>query len=158
MELKQVIRMYLDCMAAKDQEFAAAYADENKNLDECILYLQKVMYDKAKEQKAGKDAVCIAPTDDEVFSICVHYYMNKDLKVEGNNFSNVKILSMSATSFTDEEKEKMRKDAINQYKQSIINEQKKKAEKPKKPTAPVLVPDVKEKVEKKEVAKEFSLF
>ena len=162
MELKQIIKMYLDCMARQDQEFAIDYANKDKNLDECVVYIYKVMYDKAQElaKQGKKQSVCLAPTDDEVFSLAIRYYMDKDLKVEGDCFSNAKILSMSATSFTDEEKQKMRADAINEYKQSVINEQKKKAEKPKKPSNPVLVPDVKEekKEEKKPQAQQLSLF
>lgn len=154
MELKEVIKMYLDCMANQDQEFAVFYANKSKNLDECLLFIQHTMYEKAKKmaEEGKKQAVCLSPSDDEVFSLAIQYYMNEDLKVEGNSFDNVKILSMAATSFTDEEKKQMREEAIAKYQDEVIAEQRKKDEerkkaKAKKLTNPQIVPDTKEKGE-----------
>lgn len=149
--------MYLDCMANQDAEFKTLYNNNNKNLDECILYIQGKMYEKAKElaKEGKKQSVCLAPTDDEVFALAVRYWYDTDIKIEGNSFDNVKILSMAATSFTEEEKAKMRQDAIRKYQDNVIAEQKKKADelkqkkqKAKTPNAPTLVPNV--PAEKKE--------
>jgi hypothetical protein len=57
---------------------------------------------------------------------------------------------MSATTFTDEEKQKMRQEAITKYQEGVIAECKKRDEerkakaKEKKASNPVLVPDTKE--------------
>ena len=171
MEIKQVIKMYLDCMAQQDSEFAGFYANKDKNLDECLLYIQATMYEKAKKEAEDgkKQAVCLAPSDDEIFSLAVRYYYDTDLKVEGTSFDNVKILSMAATSFTEEEKQKMREDAIKEYQQQVIAEQKKKDQerkekkaKEKKPAAPILVPDDKKESEQPQgnnhQAQQLSLF
>lgn len=171
MEIKQVIKMYLDCMANQDAEFAGLYANKEKSLDECLLYIQATMYEKAKkEAKDGKkQAVCLAPSDDEIFSLAVRYYYDTDLKVEGTSFDNVKILSMAATSFTEEEKAQMRQEAIKEYQQQVIaderkkeRERKEKKAKEKKPAAPILVPDDKKEdekpQEKKQQAQQLSLF
>ena len=160
MEFKAIIQMYLDCMAAKDTEFAKKYQNGlngKKNIDECCLYIQSEMYKKALEA-VGKDdkksSMCCAPTDDEVFALAVRYYNDEDLVVNGTSFDNIKVLSMAATSFTDEEKAQMRQEAIKQYQDDVINEQKKKAAeqrrkaaekkngKAAKPATPIIVPDV----------------
>ena len=151
MEFKAIIQMYLDAMASKDTEFAKCYANERKDIDECVLYIQSEMYKRAKEA-ADEDksrSACVIPTDDEVFALAVRYYRDADLKVDGTSFDNVKVLSMAATSFSEEEKAQMRADAIKQYQDDVIKEQKekakaaaeKKAGKAKKPAKPVLVPD-----------------
>lgn len=163
--------MYLDCMANQDAEFAGLYANKEKSLDECLLYIQATMYEKAKKEAEDgkKQAVCLAPSDDEIFSLAVRYYYDTDLKVEGTSFDNVKILSMAATSFTDEEKAQMRQEAIKEYQQQVIaderkkeRERKEKKAKEKKPAAPILVPDDKKMSEKpqekKQQAQQLSLF
>ena len=97
--------------------------------------------------------------------------MDEDLKVDGKDLQSVRIVSMAATSFTDDEKAEMRKEAIQQYQDKVIAEQRMKDEerrkkqakvKEKKPTNPVLVPDTSEdgekpKTEKKE-CEQLSLF
>ena len=162
MEFKQAIKMYLDVQSMSDAEFGKKYSNPNKSIDECCLYIQTMILKKAME---GKDeekvrSACAVPTDEEVFSLAVQYYMDEDLKVDGSEFDNIKVLSMSATTFTDEEKEKMREEAIKKYQDDVIAEQKKKDQekkakksKDKKPNAPTIVPDV-PKEEKKEGKKE----
>ena len=152
MEFKAIIQMYLDAMASKDTEFAKHYGNEQKNIDECVLFIQHEMYQRAKDA-VGKNhySACVMPTDDEVFALAVRYYRDADLKVDGTSFDNVKVLSMAATSFSDEEKAKMRQEAIKKYQDEVIAEQKKKAReaaekkagkgKDTKPAKPVLVPD-----------------
>lgn len=156
MEFKQAVKMYLDVNAMQDAEFKGKYNNPNKSIDECCLYIQAKMLEKVSEEQQKKGAAVMIPTDEEVFALAVQYYMDEDLKVDGTEFDNVKILSMSATSFTDEEKAEMRKEAIKKYQDDVIAEAKRKDEerrnkarkaKEKKPTAPVLVPDTTEQSE-----------
>ena len=145
MELRQVLKMYLDLRAKDDEVFGAAYANPDKSLDKCLLFIEHKMYEKAKKQaeESKQQAVAIAPSDDEVFALAVQYYLDADLKIEGENFHDCKLVSVSATTFTEEERQKMRQEAIEKYQAEVIAEQKKKdaERKPKKLSNPVIVPD-----------------
>lgn len=152
MEIRQAISMYLTAKAYNDTEFKVKFENPNKNLDECVTYVTYKVYTKVKEQaeKEKKSMAVAIPSDDEVFAYAEQYYMDEDLKVDGSALNDVRIISASATSFTDEEKQQMRQEAIKKYQDDVIAEQKKKDQerknkaqksKEKKPTAPVLVPD-----------------
>ena len=181
MEIRQAISMYLTAKAYNDTEFKVKFENPNKNLDECVAYITYRMYEKAKkqieEQKNEEHGnktygmACTIPSDDEIFALAVQYYIDEDLKVADWNFNDATLISISATTFTDEEKAEMRKKAIQQYQDKVIAEQRMKDEerrkkqakaKEKKPTNPVLVPDTSEdgekpKTEKKE-CEQLSLF
>ena len=147
MEIRQAISMYLTAKAYNDAEFKAKFENPNKNLDECVLYLQYKMLEKVTEEQKKGGAAVVIPSDDEIFAIAEQYYLDEDIKIDGDKFNNVKVVSASATTFTDEEKAKMREDAIKKYQNDVIAEQKKKDNerknkaKAKKPATPVLVPD-----------------
>lgn len=150
MEIRQAINLYLTAKAYNDAAFRVKFDNPNKNLDECVMYIQYKMLEKVTEEQKKGGAACVVPSDDEVFALAEQYYIDEDLKVDGSKFDNVKIVSASATSFTDEEKQQMRQEAIKKYQDDVIAEQKKKDRerkekakkaKEKKPTNPVLVPD-----------------
>lgn len=147
MEIRQAINLYLTAKAYSDAEFKKKFENPNKDLDECVLYLHAKMLEKVTEEQKKGGAACVVPSDDEIFALAEQYYLDEDIKVDGDKFNNVQILSASATSFTDEEKAKMRQEAIRKYQDEVIAEQKKKDQerkaksKEKKPAAPVLVPD-----------------
>jgi hypothetical protein len=153
MEIRQAINLYLTAKAYKDEDFKKKFENPNKNLDECVLYLQAKMLERVTEEQKKGGAGCVIPSDDEVFALAEQYYIDEDLKVDCSALDDVKIVSASATSFTDEEKTKMRQEAIEKYQNDVIAEAKKrdaerkakaKAAKEKKPAQPVLVPDTKE--------------
>lgn len=154
MEIRQAIDLYLTAKAYKDEEFKKKFENPNKNLDECVTYVTYKVYSKVKEQaeKEKSNMAVAIPSDDEVFAYAEQYYMDEDLKVDGSALNDVRVVSASATSFTDEEKTQMRQEAIKKYQDDAIAEQKKKDQerknkakaKEKKPTAPVLVPDTTE--------------
>lgn len=168
MEIRQAISMYLTAKAYNDTEFKAKFENPNKNLDECVLYLQYKMLEKVTDKQKEGGAAVVIPSDDEIFALAEQYYLDEDIKIDGKKFDNVKVVSASATSFTDEEKAKMRQEAIKKYQEEIIAEQKKKdnerkekTKKAKKPTNPVLIPDTNDgekPTEKQEVAQQLSLF
>lgn len=152
MEIRQAINLYLTAKAYNDTEFKKKFENTAKNLDECVLYIQAKMLEKVTEEQKKGGAACIIPSDDEVFALAEQYYTDEDLKIDGDTFNNVRLISMSATTFTDEEKQKMRQEAITKYQEEVIAECKKRDEerkakakaKEKKTSNPVLVPDTKE--------------
>lgn len=170
--------MYLTAKAYNEPEFKTKYENPAKNLDECILYIQYKMLEKVTKEQKKSCAAVVIPSDDEIFALAEQYYLDEDIKIDGNAFNNVKVFSASATSFTDEEKKKMREEAIKKYQDGVIAEQKKKDQerkekakkaKDKKPSAPVLVPDTpaqkseepkkeETKAEEKPKAMQFDLF
>ena len=160
MEIRQAISMYLKAYVMDNPEFKGKFENPNKNLDECLLFIQYKMLEKVTEEQKKNQAAVIIPSDDEIFALAVEYYDNEDLKVEGARFDSVKIVSYAATSFTDEEKKKMREEAIKQYQEQVIAEQRKKDNvnknkgKDKKPTQPVMVPDVPAKKSEEPTKKE----
>lgn len=68
---KKVIKDYLDGMARKDETFAKAYANKSKNMDSCFNYIVK---------EARKKGTTVCMTDNEVFGLAVHYYVEGELK------------------------------------------------------------------------------
>ena len=147
MEIRQAISLYLTAKAYNEPDFKTKFENPDKNLDECVKYITYTMYLKAKDaqEQHSSVAVCV-PSDDEVFALAEQYYTDEDLKVEGDSLSSVRVVSMAATTFTDEEKEQMRKDAIAKYQAEVIadakkKDEEKKAKKTAKKTSPVMIPD-----------------
>lgn len=173
MEIRQAINLYLTAKAYGDEEFKKKFENPNKDLDECVTYITLAMYKKVAENKENRSFGVAIPSDDEIFALAEQYYTDDDLKVDGSELSQMRIVSLSATSFTDEEKAQMRQEAITKYQNDVIAEMKKKDEErrnkkkaDKKPAAPVIVPDVpsiseegdKPNSENKPVATQLSLF
>ena len=97
---KNTIKAYLDKRANEDLLFAVAYAKANKNIDDCITYIFNTV------QKSG----CNGFTDDEVYSMAVHYYDEDNIEV-GKNFD-CRVVVNHTVELTAEEKEQARKNAI----------------------------------------------
>ena len=68
---KETIKKYLDGRAQADELFAVSYAKENKNLDDCITFILNQV----------KASGCCGMTDDEVWSLAVHYYDEDNIDV-----------------------------------------------------------------------------
>jgi hypothetical protein len=118
---KKTIREYLEQRAKEDQLFAASYAKENKNIDECCNYiLQEV-------QKSG----CNGFSDDEIFSMAIHYYDEDGIK---NIIPvNAKVVVNHVVELTEEEKRSAKEAALKEYEakemKKIEEDRKKKLEK-----------------------------
>ena len=63
-KFKLTIQSYLQGLADNDPLFAETLKKESKNIDDCITYILNTV------QKSGASGF----TDDEVFSMAVHYY------------------------------------------------------------------------------------
>ena len=161
MEIRQAISMYLTAKAYKDTEFKEKFENPKKNLDECLLYIQYKMLEKVTEEDKKRGIGVQIPSDDEIFALAETYYINEDLKIEGDKLNDVKIVSAAAVSFTEDEKQQQRQEARKKYQDGVIaemkkkdEERKKKAQQAKKAASPVIVPDTKEESEQPQENKE----
>lgn len=67
---KQTIYSYLENRAKEDALFSKSFAKEKKSIDECINYILNEV----------KNSGCNGFTDEEIFSMAVHYYDEDDIK------------------------------------------------------------------------------
>lgn len=109
--VKQAIKTYLDNRAKTDELFAVAYAKPNKNIDECFNYI-------LGEAKKQGNAVYLP--DDVVFGWAVHYYDEDDIKINKLP-ANTRVSAKASVELTEEDKEKARDLAVQEYKQQCID-------------------------------------
>lgn len=69
-----VVKEYLEERAKTDPLFAASYAKENKNLDECWDYIVE------EARKRAINQMCCM-TSEEVFGLAVHYYDEDNIEI-----------------------------------------------------------------------------
>lgn len=100
---KRTIKEYLDGKARTDELFAVSYAKENKNLDDCITFILNQV----------KASGCCGMTDDEVWSLAIHYYDEDNIDV-GKPIS-CGVVVNHKVELTEEEKAQARKDALKAY-------------------------------------------
>lgn len=106
---KEIIKAYLDKRAADDKLFAKVYAKPNKSLDDCCDFII------SEVKKSGRQGFA----DDEIYSLAVHYYNEE--KVEfGKHQCNVVV------NLSDQTKERLEKQAEEEFKQAKIDELRKK--------------------------------
>ena len=97
---KNTIKAYLDKRANKDTLFAITYAKPNKNINDCITYIFNTV------NKSG----CHGFTDDEVYSMAVHYYDEDTIEV-GKNID-CRVVVNHTVELTEEEKRQARNEAM----------------------------------------------
>lgn len=105
--VKQAIKSYLDNRAKTDELFAVAYAKPNKNIDECVTYIV------GEARKKGGNAVYVP--DDVVFGWAVHYYDEDNIKINKLP-ANARVSAEATVELSEEDKEKARKIAFEDYK------------------------------------------
>ena len=110
--VKEAIKTYLDNRAKNDELFAASYANPSKNIDECFDYVV------GEARKKGGNAVYVP--DEVVFGWAVHYYDEKDIKVEKLP-EDMKVSAKAPVELTEDDKEKAREMAVQEYKQQCID-------------------------------------
>jgi hypothetical protein len=67
---------HLLSLASKEPEFLIKLQNEKKSLEKCMIYIQKEI--QKLYQVKGKSVVCA--TDEQVFSLAVHYFDDVDLE------------------------------------------------------------------------------
>ncbi len=97
---KQTIQNHLEERALNDELLAVSFRKPNKSIDDCITYILNTV------QASG----CNGFTDDEVYSMAVHYYDEDD--IDAGKAINCKIVVNHTVELTAEEKEQARKEAM----------------------------------------------
>lgn len=101
---KATIAEYLNQRAATDPLFASSLAKEGKNIDDCITYILNQV----------KASGCNGFSDEEIYSMAVHYYDEDNIKIGEKIECQVSVNHV--VELSDEEKEEARQEAINEYK------------------------------------------
>lgn len=117
---KNTIKSYLDNRAHEDALFAEKYANEKKNIDDCVTYILNEV------QKTG----CNGFTDDEVYGMAVHYYDEESIDI-GKEIS-CRVSVNHTVELSEEEKQEARQKAIDTYQEEYrrkLAEQRKKKQK-----------------------------
>lgn len=110
----EAIKSYLDRRASEDKMFAESYANPKKNIGECCDYIV------SEVRKQNRTAM----TDDEVYGLAVHYYDEADPgRIDKGIASSARIV------IPGEDKERLRAEAMSEYKTACINELKEKERK-----------------------------
>ena len=120
---KQTIKAYLDERAKNDELFAVSYAKENKNMDDCVTFI----LNQVKRSK------CRGLTDEEVYSLAVHFFDEDDIEI-GNPIA-CNVIVNHSVELTEEEKAQARQDALKEYQAEQLRKMQKRTNKPKTPKA-----------------------
>jgi hypothetical protein len=97
---KATIQNYLDERAKEDELFAPVFANPKKNIDDCVTYILNTV------QKSGINGF----TDDEIYSMALHYYDEEDIDV-GNPMTCQVVVNHTIV-LTEEEKAEARRKAV----------------------------------------------
>ena len=120
---KQTIKAYLDERAKNDELFAVSYAKENKNMDDCVTFI----LNQVKRSK------CMGLTDEEVYSLAVHFFDEDDIEI-GNSIA-CNVIVNHTVELTEEEKALARQEALKEYQAEQLRKMQKRTNKPKTPKA-----------------------
>ena len=120
---RQTIKAYLDERAQNDELFAVSYAKENKNIDDCVTFI----LNQVKRSK------CMGLTDEEVYSLAVHFFDEEDIEIGKPIACNV--IVNHTVELTEEEKAQARQEAFKEYQAEQLRKMQKRTNKPKTPKA-----------------------
>ena len=120
---KQTIKAYLDERAKNDELFAVSYTKGNKNMDDCVTFI----LNQVKRSK------CMGLTDEEVYSLAVHFFDEDDIEI-GNSIA-CNVIVNHTVELTEEEKAKARQEALKEYQAEQLRKMQKRTNKPKTPKA-----------------------
>lgn len=116
---RQTIKAYLDERAQNDELFAVSYAKENKNMDDCVTFI----LNQVKRSK------CMGLTDEEVYSLAVHFFDEDDIEI-GNPIA-CNVIVNHTVELTEEEKAQARQEALKEYQAEQLRKMQKRTNKPK---------------------------
>lgn len=110
---KKAIKSYLDMRAGNDELFAASYAKQNKNINDCINFIL------ATVQASG----CNGFTDDEIYSMAMHYYDEDNITIPKP--MNAQVIINHHVKLTDEQKKEIEQKAKDAYFEEVLAAQRK---------------------------------
>ena len=116
---KRAVKAYLDERAESDALFAASYAKEGKNLEDCITYIINQV----------KASGCCGWERNEIFGLAVDYYDEDNIKV-GERID-CTIVVPNHIELTEEEKKEARQNAILAYQNEELSRLRTHYSKPK---------------------------
>lgn len=122
-KFKETILAYLQDRASKDELFAKSFAKENKNIDECVNFILNTV----------KESKCNGFSDEEIYSIAVHYYDEDELNPKYLKTANGSVVVNHRIELTEEEKIELQQKAKDDYYQECLRKQKESLQ-PKKKT------------------------
>lgn len=102
--------------------FAVSYAKENKNLDDCITFVLNQVMAICKEGGCGM-------TDDEVYSLCTHYYDEDNIEV--GKAVNCGVIVNHRVELTPEEQAEAREKALKAYQDEELRKIQQRNSRPK---------------------------
>lgn len=97
---REVIEEYLVNRSKTDELFAVSFAKPDKKIDDCITYILNTVH------KSG----CNGFSDEEIFSMAVHYY-DED-KIDIGKTVNATVVINRTIELTEEEKRQAKEDAL----------------------------------------------
>jgi hypothetical protein len=97
---KQTIQNYLDRRAAEDDLFAPVYANPAKKIDDCITYILNTV----------KASGCNGFTDEEIYSMALHYYDEPEIEIGGR--VDAQVIVNHTVVLTEQEKAQARQEAM----------------------------------------------
>ena len=118
-EFTEAIKRYLDKRAQEDELFAKSYAKPSKSIETCIKYIVS---------EARKKGSAVYMSDEEVYGLAVHYYDEDAVIIDKTPVSVNVSVPKPKVELTKEEKAKAKEQAMQEYKERCIAEQKAKEE------------------------------
>ena len=94
--------------------FAAKYRSEEKSIEKCCAFIISEM------KKLAQNNVMSA-TDDEVYGLALHYYLEDELDEDLQSTNNVLVVSNQFVDLTEEEKAEAKQAAIAQYQKEELS-------------------------------------
>lgn len=119
---KRTIKEYLTARHGRTNFSPSPMPKKNKNLDDCITFILNQV----------KASGCCGMTDDEVWSLAIHYYDEDNIDV-GKPIS-CGVVVNHKVELTEEEKAQARKDALKAYQEEEMRKIQQRHSRPK-PTA-----------------------
>lgn len=110
-QFKEVIQKHLTDLAATDPLFAITLQKPKKNIDDCVTYIINQV----------KASGCNGFADEEIFQMATHYYDEDDIKV--GKKVNANVVVNHSIELTEEEKEIVKKKAMDLAVNKILREE-----------------------------------
>ena len=129
-EFEATIQRYLEKFADNDELFGFKFEKgvaDGKTITSCCNWIIEQV------RESGR----IGFSDEEVYGMAVHYYDEEELRADGERKDGCKVVVNRTIELTEEQKAKLRQEALDEYKAKVIAEArekdaKRKAEKVKK--------------------------